>query len=1083
MKRYLSLALCLVVVATWSGMVWATDGTAGAVARDYSGYQIAEPSVAGVLHGGAATGLSKAALDTVFLYGGPGSLNGKFQTSTLQPDRQGWAGVDLTGLAPHWHIDAFNAANMAARPAYWTGSYTVPATNHAIWAGLLAGPAGFVTTGYGNNWHDQLDHSFTVSNTADSTVISWDLQFNHDSEDGYDFFHVQWDSAGSMINLADYTGFNAGGVAVDFHGDITYHSGDYVGAGHDQVHIRGRFDSDGAASDEDGLNATGDGAVQLDNIQVNGTNGVGLSQATFEGGSLGGWALVQHDFAGDFSKVYGRVEDTDPCRDNITPQMTFIDDNTAPNNDPAHRTTGGSTSPTNTYGVPGGWVVNYTGGLTLGESPCSNEVWSPELNWDLPGTADDLVDGGAFIRYGVWQHLPLNNGIFWVWHVRSFPAATGGWTGMKDRNFVYYGGGVALYTNVQNEIRDLLVSSPTKVQFALGMTDLADLFNFPGNDASISPTFDNAGFAKYAGVGPGEVTREIDLFNDGFPTTGAISCTSASDNDLAIRLDMARDIRASSQPRNVPGDSIICDFVARKPGSSVVASSIHMEFLLVANPCFDAERAGGIAALPGIVHEPLASTNRWRGSVTGQQSRTASGSAVANRYFFDLPDGPVTLAAYESAEAALFFPGDQIRYYLTASTINPAETSTLPADTSGFGSGTGYNRVFTVYGLPTLTCGATDTSPCTQPSILFWNDQPDRGGNDEWGQAFGQNGLVLHQQYDTYRTNGPSSLVSDGLGSAGAHGANSGQLAGYNTLFYDAANLASGLISDGSSTGTNDKGNDVAALTGWFAQAGNRYAAYWGDNIANGLGGGGVTYRSNVMGVTLRGDNVRPRIGNQTAPEIGPTGAVAGFSQHFIAFGGCLSINLFDDIVPGAATAVSSHQFLPGPYATTPSACVYNARQDTIAGTGYDRVNMTFPYGFLFVQDVFPKTGGRSARAGLTREALTRFGHSGDLDQGVVATDPIASRRLVVDQNRPNPFNPVTNINFAAPARGHVSVKIYNVRGELVTKLLDGIVEAGQQSVTWNGTDTHGRSVASGVYLYEVSGFDQSVIKKMALVK
>ncbi len=319
-----------------------------------------------------------------------------------------------------------------------------------------------------------------------------------------------------------------------------------------------------------------------------------------------------------------------------------------------------------------------------------------------------------------------------------------------------------------------------------------------------------------------------------------------------------------------------------------------------------------------------------------------------NRYFFDLPDGPVTLAAYESAEAALFFPGDQLRYYLIGSTINPMGTATLPADTAGFSSGTGYNRIFTVYGLPSLTCGATDTDPCTQPSILFWNDQPDRGGNDEWMQAFGQNAMVLHQQYDTYRTNGPSSLISNGLGSASAHGASAGQLAGYNCLLYDAANLASGLISDGSSTGPNDKGNDVAALTGWMGQAGNRYAAYWGDNIANGLGGGGVTFRSNVMGVQLVGDNVRPSIGNQTAPEVAPTGTVTGFATYFIAYGGCLSINLFDNINPGAASANKAHAFLPGPF--TPSASVYNARQDTISGTPYDRVNVTFPYPGLFAK-------------------------------------------------------------------------------------------------------------------------------------
>jgi hypothetical protein len=1065
---------------------------------------IADGRNPGVLQGGPAPGMAKAAGDTFYLYGGPGrwpgepgfNLEGRFETALGYPDRQGWMGVDPTGLPPHWHIDSFNAANMAAAPAYWSGPYMVPVTNHAIWTGLAAGLAGFATTGYGNNWHDGLDHSYTVSNPADSTVITWDLQFNHDSEDGYDFFKVQWDSAGSMHDLARFSGTNkVGGVFVApvvFHGVITYHAGDYVGVGHDEVHLRCRFDSDGAASDEDGLYVTGDGAVQLDNIQVQGTNGVGLSQATFEGGDLGGWtprSPLVGSF-GDFSKVLAGFQDLDPCRDDLSPQMCFVDDGTPPNSDPPQPSTGGTRSRTWNYGFPGGWVLHYPAGLALNDAP-HNEVWSPPIAWDKPGAADDGVDGGAFLRFTVWEHLPLSDGFVWVWHVRSYPDANGGWTSWKDRNFVYFGGGAPSYITKQLECRDLLVAAPESVQLALGLWYLADLFNFPGNDATPSPCYDNVSFAKYDAVGAGIATREIDLFNDGFPTSGAISCTATDDMPLAIRLDMARDIRTSAQPRNVPGDSIICDFVARKPGSAVDASTIRMEILLEANPCFDAERAGGVAALQagaggGASDIQNLYGNVWRGYVKGKQAKAANGSPVANRYFFDLPDGPVTVASYETGEPALFFPGDQLRYYLVGSTINPAETALLPADTSGFGSGVNYSRIFTVYGLPSLSCGATDTDPCTQPKILVWNDGPDRGNVDEWAQVFDQNGLRLRQEYDQYRTNGPSSLVSNGLGSAGAHGANPGQLAGYNCLFYDSANLASGLISDGSSTGQNDKGNDVATLTGWMAQAGDRHAAYWGDNIANGLGGGGVTFRSTVMDLQLVGDNVRPSIGNQTAPEVGPTGAVAGFATRFIAFGGCPAVNLFDNLNPLAAGAVKAHEFRDpsgqsGAY--SPSASVYYARTDVVDEQPYSRVNVTFPYGFLFIQDVLAKVGGRTARADLIRELLVKFGQGSLLDGEIVAADPIATRLLLVAQNHPNPFNPATTIELTAPARGELTVRIFNVRGELIATLVDGVVEPGKHALVWRGTDARGHEVGSGVYLCKVAGFGQERALKLAVLK
>jgi hypothetical protein len=165
---------------------------------------------------------------------------------------------------------------------------------------------------------------------------------------------------------------------------------------------------------------------------------------------------------------------------------------------------------------------------------------------------------------------------------------------------------------------------------------------------------------------------------------------------------------------------------------------------------------------------------------------------------------------------------------------------------------------------------------------------------------------------------------------------------------------------------------------------------------------------------------------------------------------------------------------------------VYYAAQDTIGGQAYDRVNLTFPHGFLFVYDASGGTGNpgnRSARANLVREILTNFGHGGALDGDVVAADPIANRRLVLLQNRPNPFNPATRIEFSAPARGNVAVRVYNLRGELVITLLNGVVEAGAQSVLWNGTDARGSSVASGVYLYQVEGFGQIETRKMALVK
>ncbi len=76
---------------------------------------------------------------------------------------------------------------------------------------------------------------------------------------------------------------------------------------------------------------------------------------------------------------------------------------------------------------------------------------------------------------------------------------------------------------------------------------------------------------------------------------------------------------------------------------------------------------------------------------------------------------------------------------------------------------------------------------------------------------------------------------------------------------------------------------------------------------------------------------------------------------------------------------------------------------------------------------------------------------------------------LTLDQNTPNPFNPLTTIRFSIAESGLVSLTIYDVNGRRVRTLVDGLSSAGYQSVVWDGTDSRGRPVASGVYLYRLT--------------
>ncbi len=83
-----------------------------------------------------------------------------------------------------------------------------------------------------------------------------------------------------------------------------------------------------------------------------------------------------------------------------------------------------------------------------------------------------------------------------------------------------------------------------------------------------------------------------------------------------------------------------------------------------------------------------------------------------------------------------------------------------------------------------------------------------------------------------------------------------------------------------------------------------------------------------------------------------------------------------------------------------------------------------------------------------------------------------------LSQNYPNPFNPTTRIEYSVPKSGYVSLKVYNVLGELVASLASGYLTAGVHEAVFDG-----RNLASGVYFYMLRAGDYSVARKMVLLK
>ena len=91
--------------------------------------------------------------------------------------------------------------------------------------------------------------------------------------------------------------------------------------------------------------------------------------------------------------------------------------------------------------------------------------------------------------------------------------------------------------------------------------------------------------------------------------------------------------------------------------------------------------------------------------------------------------------------------------------------------------------------------------------------------------------------------------------------------------------------------------------------------------------------------------------------------------------------------------------------------------------------------------------------------------------------------RYALEQNYPNPFNPYTTIKYEIPHDGRVNIDVFNILGQKVTTLVDENKIAGHHTILWNGLNSAGRAVASGVYFYRLKSRDYSDIKKMTMLK
>ncbi len=116
-------------------------------------------------------------------------------------------------------------------------------------------------------------------------------------------------------------------------------------------------------------------------------------------------------------------------------------------------------------------------------------------------------------------------------------------------------------------------------------------------------------------------------------------------------------------------------------------------------------------------------------------------------------------------------------------------------------------------------------------------------------------------------------------------------------------------------------------------------------------------------------------------------------------------------------------------------------------------------------------------------ESLPSPTYSVDFPFTDIPIDPPPPTVTRLYANYPNPFNPNTTISFDLAAEGEVDLRIFNLRGQLVQTLCHSSLGIGHHRLIWDGTDSTGRKVSSGVYFYRLKTPDYSNSRRMILLK
>ncbi|NIM18981.1 MAG: T9SS type A sorting domain-containing protein [Candidatus Latescibacteria bacterium] len=960
----------------------------------------------------------------------------------------GWIKADLTAQTGcYFHVDADTVGLNG-------GDYgrLIPLEgHHSAWCGAspdagdpdLCGYA--YLPGYGNNWSQGwYHHCIEVPDTEEVYIeylVAWD------SEPGFDYSYLEYASKNTCDSVADPDVM----PAADWFELSTYTGTglktfvrDTIPAGHaGSIRIRFTFSADGGWSDQDGLWDT-DGALIVDSVTVRSEEGTYSHFDNFEDEAAGdtqtndgAWECIAMAGYGSFAGLYPGVSlvQEDPCRSELSCMWAWIN---------------GSTATYACGGFPGQTAVPY---VNLRGQYIFSELWSPQIDHDPDGTYGSVYE---LYYWTYWDH-PLPQMIFHVWHIRNWIAGCPGeW---KDENFIYYGGGGTWGQSVR-PVGQFINPAADAVQLAIGCWDYCGYYcspSWPGDCHSHTPLSDRVSLRRIGTVGPVFSVRDINVWNDTFPENGDSSGTA--------RIDAAIDVTTYLDGSNVPGDSM--DIKVSEPTVGLSEDPISgfgpaVYCYLSVNPQRSITVAQGEEDnLRWPMLDSLICDGRLWYMFRFDTSFTEPGGPRT---------GPVPDQFCIDVNDHYFVDGDTLLFFFSATDSTPSTTY--------WSQNTGTVTVIEeACADPMEIQVLPGAGPRRGGDILYVDNFSGRGAEPYFNSAFELMGIM--DQVDRFDKRGPSSLVGNGL--AGRMWSVANQLfPNYRKIIWNSGNLNRGTVGDMSANETDD----FAMLYFFMDQHPDPVGAgiyFSGDNMASEwttlTNPSSSQFINTYIPYQLVDDD------HTVSFSISPLviGENLGIFDHgvpleedtIVAYGGCPGINDFDVIRPVASTTLE--MTYGGSGAANDGAVV---AYDTLNALGHPTAVVLSGFSFHYIRDDRP--AGIPDRADHLTDIIRFLRNPLDDPTGAGGTPQFTNS---LAQNYPNPFNPSTTIKYSIKARASVSLKIYNVAGQLVRTLVNEEKPAGEYTKDWKGRNDAGNPVSSGVYFYKLVTKNFTQTKKMVLLK